>query len=92
MPFREQTMRILMMLAVAVAMLSAGAGGGAKAEYRGDKWCAWYDAYANNCGFATFEQCLATVSGAGGICRQNPNWVPAAYTQAPRRHKRKRHH
>jgi hypothetical protein len=94
MPFREQTMRILMMLAVAVAMLSLDAGSSAKAEYRGDRWCAWYDAYARNCGFATFQQCLATISGVGGICRENVFATPAAYAEGPRprRHKRKHHH
>jgi hypothetical protein len=31
-------------------------------------WCAYYSApfYATNCGFHTYEQCLATVSGVGG--------------------------
>jgi hypothetical protein len=37
-------------------------------------WCAYYDigggggGGATNCGWATFEQCLATVSGIGGSC------------------------
>jgi hypothetical protein len=35
-------------------------------------WCAHYDPYTYNCGFYTFEQCLATVSGVGGVCRRNP--------------------
>ena len=35
-------------------------------------WCAYYDPYTYNCGFYTFEQCLATVSGVGGVCRRNP--------------------
>ena len=35
-------------------------------------WCAYLDlgkGGATNCGFATFQQCLATVSGIGGSCR-----------------------
>jgi hypothetical protein len=36
------------------------------------EWCARYDAYSRNCGFHTFQQCLDTVRGAGGICEQNP--------------------
>jgi Protein of unknown function (DUF3551) len=28
-------------------------------------WCAIYKAGAMNCGFTTFQQCLATVSEAG---------------------------
>ncbi|MBO0716041.1 MAG: DUF3551 domain-containing protein [Rhizobiales bacterium] len=40
-------------------------------------WCAFYDAlYATNCGFHTYEQCLATVSGAGGYCEANTMYVP----------------
>ena len=38
-------------------------------------WCAYYNLRhggATNCGFATFQQCLATVSGIGGNCGPNP--------------------
>ena len=34
-------------------------------------WCAYYNFQhggATNCGWATFEQCLATVRGIGGSC------------------------
>ena len=34
-------------------------------------WCAFYSASTYNCGFHTYEQCLATVRGVGGWCRQN---------------------
>ena len=34
-------------------------------------WCAYYDFSTYNCGFYSYEQCLATVRGAGGWCRQN---------------------
>jgi len=27
-----------------------------------------------NCGFNTFEQCLATISGIGGTCQQNTTY------------------
>jgi hypothetical protein len=33
-------------------------------------WCAIYKGGGTNCGFTTFQQCLATVSEAG-ICTQN---------------------
>ena len=31
-------------------------------------WCAYYDVWqgATNCGFSTYQQCMATVSGVGG--------------------------
>jgi Protein of unknown function (DUF3551) len=52
-------------------------------------WCAEYDfgsAGATNCGFATFQQCLATVSGVGGSCGPNPQYQssPRLYTSVKR--------
>jgi hypothetical protein len=36
------------------------------------EWCAWYDPYTYNCGFHTFEQCRATVSGeSAAYCARN---------------------
>jgi hypothetical protein len=56
-------------------------------------WCAYYDFGANgatNCGFSTYQQCLATVSGVGGSCGANPQYQgsPGLYlwTRHPRRH------
>ena len=41
-------------------------------------WCANYGGRnmggAANCGFVTFAQCMATVSGNGGWCGVNPWW------------------
>jgi hypothetical protein len=34
-------------------------------------WCARYPEGASNCGFYSFAQCEATVSGRGGFCEQN---------------------
>ena len=44
-------------------------------------WCAYLDlgkGGATNCGFATFQQCLAAVSGVGGNCGPSP------YPSSPR--------
>jgi hypothetical protein len=44
-------------------------------------WCAYYDDQDGgftNCGFATFQQCLAAVSGVGGNCGPSP------YPSSPR--------
>jgi hypothetical protein len=38
-------------------------------------WCAIYKGGAMNCGFTTFQQCLATVSEAG-FCIQNSTHQP----------------
>lgn len=48
-------------------------------------WCAEYDMEGAvvNCGFATREQCLATVSGVGGGCRPNRAAMPDRYEAAP---------
>ena len=59
-------------------LLIAGSGTGAQAA---GSWCAFYDASTYNCGFHSFEQCLATVRGAGGWCR--PNFFKGS--SAPRR-------
>jgi hypothetical protein len=44
------------------------------AEAQNGAWCAYYDGSggSRNCGFATFEQCLATVRGIGGNCGPSP--------------------
>ena len=34
-------------------------------------WCAHYDVSTSNCGFHTYQQCLATISGIGGYCAPN---------------------
>ena len=52
-------------------------------------WCARYDVWTTNCGFAAFQQCLATISGAGGFCTPNPR-AAAIGDERPRRHKRPR--
>ena len=50
-------------------------------------WCAQYsgDSGATNCGFYTYGQCRAAVSGVGGFCSSSPytrrgNWG-AAYAR-----------
>jgi hypothetical protein len=49
------------------------------AEAQDYPWCADYGPAfgATNCGFATFQQCLATVSGIGGSCEPNTMYRPA---------------
>ena len=37
-------------------------------------WCAQYggrDGGGRNCGFVSYAQCMATVSGIGGLCERN---------------------
>jgi hypothetical protein len=80
-------MRKSILIAIAVAALSLTAPAGAKAQAYWP-WCAYYDAWTYNCGFATLGQCLATTSGVGGACRPNPYGPPVRSYQSPRRYKR----
>jgi len=35
-------------------------------------WCSYYtNGGGTNCGFYTYEQCMANVSGIGGYCQRN---------------------
>ena len=47
----------------------------AAAQERQYPWCARYDWTTYNCGFVSFNQCLATISGVGGRCEPNPRFV-----------------
>jgi hypothetical protein len=49
------------------------------AEAQNYPWCAYYSASGGggtNCGFTTFQQCMATVSGIGGFCNENTQYQP----------------
>ena len=54
----------------------------APAAAAGPAWCAAYRNGSTNCGFNTYEQCLAAISGIGGFCNRNyidgPSDKPAA--------------
>jgi Protein of unknown function (DUF3551) len=56
------------------------------------QWCAQYSGAlggSENCGFSTFEQCQATVSGIGGFCR--PSQYNPGYASAGRANKKRRY-
>lgn len=55
-------------------------------------WCAYYsggrDGGGTTCGFVTWAQCQATISGIGGTCAPNPAYPgPADTSPASRKHK-----
>jgi hypothetical protein len=52
---------------IALLFLAGATGTSATAA----PWCAFYDFSTYNCGFYSYEQCMATVRGAGGWCQQN---------------------
>lgn len=56
-------------------------------------WCAQYGGHGDggrNCGFASFEQCMATVSGIGGFCERNSFYQGSRQLKRPRRSNRYR--
>lgn len=57
------------------------------------KWCAQYAGKGGggrNCGFVTYQQCMATVSGIGGFCEPNKFYdgreTTGSGARKPRRH------
>jgi Protein of unknown function (DUF3551) len=77
-------MRSLFVISAIVAIMLTRA-----AEAQNYPWCAIYKAGAMNCGFTTFQQCLATVSEAG-FCIQNSTYqtspAPHQSTKVHRRY------
>ena len=62
-------------LTALVAVIALDAGKSAQAE--GAAWCADQGGRSGytNCGYYTFRQCLAAISGVGGHCQPNPDFV-----------------
>ncbi len=57
------------------------------------KWCAVYGGHESggtNCGFITLRQCMATISGVGGVCQPNPFYSGPDEKPAWRARKRNR--
>ena len=70
--------RVLPLLALAALGLAAG-GIGTPARAQNYPWCAQYSdgmGGAMNCGFVSFDQCMKTLSGNGGFCGVNTQYVP----------------
>ena len=82
---RYEMMRMLFVLsAIAATMLAAAA------KAQNYPWCAIYKGGAMNCGFTTFQQCLATVSQAG-FCIQNSTYQTSPEPHPPTRVRRNRY-
>ena len=80
-------MRLLLsVLTIFVVM----AGIGTRADAQSYPWCAIYNMgdASYNCGFVTHDQCMASVSGIGGLCEPNTQYQPAVapLRQKPRTH------
>jgi hypothetical protein len=77
-------------LAAAVAGAAAAA---APARAQNYPWCANFaDGAGVNCGFSTYQQCMATSQGSGGYCTKNDLYVPQhGAVAAPARGKAREH-
>jgi hypothetical protein len=67
---------------VLLGLVGAATVLGTPAQAQNYPWCAQYSGRAlggaMNCGFVSFAQCMATVSGIGGFCIQNNTYQPPA--------------
>jgi Protein of unknown function (DUF3551) len=65
-------------------------GTGDRAAAQNYPWCAQYSGDGGmNCGFTTFQQCLADVSGIGGFCTQNSTYQPSTELRSSARVQRR---
>jgi hypothetical protein len=84
-------MRVLL---CAAGILAVAGAMSTPARAQNYPWCAYYGGTigggGTNCGFTTFEQCMATVSGIGGFCDRNTQYQPPAGPH-PSVRRRRRH-
>jgi hypothetical protein len=65
-------MRFLILGSVLAATLMSAVGSSrAEVVY---PWCAYYGRTTRNCGFTSFQQCLATAQGSGASCERNSRY------------------
>ncbi|MCC6777057.1 MAG: DUF3551 domain-containing protein [Hyphomicrobiales bacterium] len=74
-------MRKIIFLAAALAALPLSSG----AALADGSWCARDVKGGTNCGFHTYAQCMANISGIGGVCSPNPFMPPASSSRRPSR-------
>jgi hypothetical protein len=66
----EAFMRTIVLAAAALATLSL-----TSIDARADgSWCSYYFKGGSNCGFHSYGQCMANLSGIGGSCSPNPGY------------------
>jgi len=79
---------VVRILVVEIFALAA-APASAQANYR---WCSNFsDGAGVNCGFSSYEQCMATARGSGGSCQEN-DWYKGANTAARAPRQARKHH
>ncbi len=71
---------VIKVLALALAGAAIGGFGATAAHAQNYPWCSQYSGSMGgsmNCGFSTWEQCQANVSGIGGFCIRNDTYQPS---------------
>ena len=69
---------------LAVLLVFAAIATATPARAQNYPWCAHNGKDGGmNCGFASFQQCLADISGLGGFCEQNNTYRPPAAAAPP---------
>jgi hypothetical protein len=53
------------------------------------RWCARMATSLNDCSYDTFAQCMATLSGIGGVCTENPQAPQIVDPPPPRKHRKR---
>jgi hypothetical protein len=78
-------MRILLFV---LGIIVVATGIDTRAEAQNYPWCADYAGFGSqNCGFTTFQQCMAPLSGNGGFCNASTQYVsPAMPVPRDRKH------
>jgi hypothetical protein len=73
---------------VCAIIAAATAAAGSPAYAQNYPWCAYYDTgdMSSNCGFVSFQQCLADVRGIGGFCQLNNLYQPPPGPHSTRAH------
>ena len=73
-------MRILSSFAGSLALLVLGSLTAPATAQTNYPWCSNFaDGFGGtNCGFVSYEQCMATVRGSGGYCDKNDTYRPQA--------------
>jgi hypothetical protein len=65
---------------LALAVIAIAAAFATPATAQNYPWCALYNGGGvgggTNCGFVSYEQCMATASGLGKFCVRNTQYVP----------------
>ena len=91
-------MRLLSSFAGSLTLLALGSLTTPATAQTNYPWCSNFaDGFGGtNCGFVSYEQCMATVRGSGGYCDKNDTYRPQAGARtegaafAPKAHRRLR--